>query len=110
MTALLYAASILTATVCLGLLDHRFGLVLWSHARRAGVVLVTGIVFFLVWDVVAIAAGFYRLGESTAMTGLVLAPDLPVEELMFIAFLCYVTLVLRGLLELALTRRAGERT
>lgn len=110
MTSLLYAAALLAATVCMGLLDYRYRLVLWAAPRRAGVVLVVGVAFFLVWDVVAIASGHYHLGESQAMTGLMLAPDLPVEELLFIGFLCYTTLVLRALVDLALTRRAVARS
>jgi lycopene cyclase domain-containing protein len=86
----------------MALLDARFGLVLWRDRWRAVVVLATGIAFFLLWDVVAIAQDFYHRGDSEAMTGLLLAPELPVEELLFITFLCYVTLVLRGLVDLAL--------
>lgn len=105
MTPLLYAAALAVPLVCMGLLDRRFGLVLWRDLRRGVVVLLVGVVFFLLWDLAAIAAGFYHRGESEAMTGLLLAPELPVEELLFITFLCYTTLVLRGLVDLALRRR-----
>lgn len=108
MIALAYAAALLGATACMALLDARFRLVLWSSPRRsvrlAGLALAAGIAFFLVWDVVAIALGFYHRGDSEAMTGLLLAPDLPVEELLFITFLCYLTLVLHGLVGKALDR------
>lgn len=105
MTSLLYAAALAVPLVCMGLLDHRFGLVLWRDRRRGLVVVLVGVVFFLLWDVAAIAAGFYHRGESEAMTGLMLGPELPAEELLFITFLCYTTLVLRGLVELGLDRR-----
>lgn len=110
MTSLLYAAALLAATVCMGLVDYRYRLVLWARARPAVVVLVAGVAFFLVWDLVAIASGHYHLGESEAMTGVMLAPDLPVEELLFIVFLCYTTLVLRALVELVLSRGAVTRS
>jgi lycopene cyclase domain-containing protein len=109
-TALLYAAALVGATACMGLLDHRFRLVVWRDGRRAALVLAVGVAFFLVWDLVAIASGFYHLGESEAMSGIVVAPELPVEELLFILFLCYVTLVLRGLVALALGRTAVTRS
>jgi lycopene cyclase domain-containing protein len=64
-----------------------------------------GIAFFLVWDIAAIASGHYRAGQSEAMTGIMLAPELPLEELVFITFLCYLTLVLHGLIGVALRHR-----
>ena len=109
MIGLAYGVMLLTATACMALLDARFGLVLWRDPRRSLLVLVIGIVVFLLWDVAAIALGFYHRGDSEWMTGLLLAPELPVEELLFITFLCYVTLVLRGLVELC-TARVGKGT
>lgn len=101
MIALAYGAALLGAIGCMALLDARFRLVLWSRpgaaARRVGLVLVAGIVLFLLWDLAAIALGFYHRGESEAMTGIMLGPELPLEELGFITFLCYLTLVLHGL-------------
>lgn len=107
MIALAYGAALLISTGCMALLDARYRLVLWRDPRPALVALAIGIAFFLVWDVVAIASDFYHRGQSEAMTGLMLAPELPVEELLFITFLCYVTLVLRGLVSMVLTRSAG---
>lgn len=93
----------------MALLDARFGLVLWRDHRRSLVVLGLGIVLFLLWDVAAIALGFYHRGDSAAMTGLMLAPELPVEELLFITFLCYITLVIHGLVGLTFARAGGTR-
>lgn len=97
MIAFGYGAAILVSGGCMALLDARFRLVLWRDPRRSLVVLAVGIAFFLLWDVAAIASGFYHRGDSPAMTGLLLAPELPVEELLFITFLCYITLVLHSL-------------
>lgn len=105
MIAVAYLASLLAVIGCMALLDRRFALVFWADARRAAVVLGVGIVVFLLWDVAAIAAGFYHRGDSPAMTGILLAPELPLEELVFITFLCYLTLVLHGLVGRALDRR-----
>lgn len=112
MISLSYAAALLVTMGCMAMLDARFGVVLWRDRgrdrRHAAVVLACGIVFFLLWDVLAIALGFYHRGDSPAMTGVMLAPELPVEELVFITFLCYITLVLHGLVALGLGR-AGRR-
>lgn len=109
MTGLIYGACLVAATACMALLDARFRLVLWRAPRRAAAVLGVGIAFYLLWDVVAIALGFYHRGESEAMTGIMLAPELPLEELLFITFLCYLTLVLHGLVALVLDRRPRAR-
>ncbi|WP_324650573.1 lycopene cyclase domain-containing protein [Georgenia sp. H159] len=105
MVALAYLGALVGVTACMALLDRRFRLVLWADARRGGLVLAVGVAFFLLWDVAAIAAGFYHRGDSEAMTGIMLAPELPLEELLFVTFLCYLTLVLHGLVRLALRRR-----
>ncbi|HLS72483.1 MAG TPA: lycopene cyclase domain-containing protein [Actinomycetaceae bacterium] len=108
MIALAYLAALLAVIGCMALLDHRFRLVLWADARRGALALVVGVVFFLLWDVAAIAAGFYHQGDSAAMTGIMLGPELPLEELVFVTFLCYLTLVLHGLVLLALRARQRE--
>lgn len=109
MIALAYAAALLVPTACMALLDARFRLVLRRDPRCSLVVLAVGIALFLTWDVIAISQGFYRRGDSAAMTGLLLAPELPVEELLFITFLCYVTLVLHSLVGMASARAAAPR-
>ncbi|WP_159791936.1 lycopene cyclase domain-containing protein [Puerhibacterium puerhi] len=105
MTGLAYLAALVVALACMALLDHRYRLVLWADARRGVAVLAVGVAFFLVWDVVAIDAGFYERGGSAGTTGVMLAPELPLEELFFITFLCYLTLVAHGLARRALAAR-----
>lgn len=107
MTSYLYLAALLATIGCMALLDHRFRLVLWRDARRAAIVLVIGVAFFLTWDVAAIASGHYRMGAGEAMTGIMVGPELPLEEIVFVTFLCYITLVLRGLAALVIDARGG---
>lgn len=109
MTAFLYLAALLVSTVCMALLDHRFRLVLWRAPRIGAATVAIGVLFFLAWDLAAIASGHYAAGQSEGMTGIMLAPELPLEEIVFITFLSYLTLVLRGLVVLAL-RRARPTT
>jgi lycopene cyclase domain-containing protein len=109
---LAYLATVLAALACVATVDRRWRLVLWAHAGRAAAVLVAGVAIFLVWDLVALDHGFYRRGGAEVMTGVDLAPGLPLEELFFILFLCYLTLVLhRGVLRLLDSgwRPAGAR-
>ena len=74
------------------MLDRRFRLVLWADARRGAIVLAAGIAFLLIWDVVGIGAGVFFRGQTSFMTGWLLAPELPVEEIFFLILLCYCTM------------------
>ena len=101
-----YLGSLVLSLGCIVLEDRRWRLVLWPDVRRSIAVLAAGMLLFLVWDLAALRLGLYRGGDSAGMTGVELAPDLPLEELFFIAFLCYLTLVLHRLVHLLLPSRA----
>ncbi|MBO9705282.1 MAG: lycopene cyclase domain-containing protein [Arthrobacter sp.] len=89
-----YLIALLVSAAGMAVLDRRWRLVLWRAPRSAALVVLLGTVFFLVWDVVAIGLGIFRHGDSAHMTGVLLAPELPLEEPVFLAFLCYTALVL----------------
>jgi len=89
---LVYLAALAIALTGMVMLDRRFILFFWKDARRAAIVLVSGVVFFLVWDLAGIGLGIFFRGETSFMTGLQLAPELPVEELFFLILLCYLTM------------------
>lgn len=101
----LYLLCLCVPLLGMGALDARYRLVLGRAVRPALAVLAIGAVYFLGWDLAAIAAGHYGLGRSPALSGLMLAPHLPVEELVFIVVLAYTTLVLHALVARALARR-----
>ena len=88
----LYLAALLVSLTGMVMLDRRFTLFFWQDARRATLVLTTGIVFFLIWDLTGIDAGVFFRGEGQWMTGIQLAPELPVEEVFFLTLLCYMTM------------------
>lgn len=93
----------------IALIDVRLRLVAplapWRTAAAVGI----GTVFFLVWDIAGIALGIFVKGDSPAFVGIDLAPHLPLEEPVFLAFLCYLTLVLWAGADRALTTRAERR-
>lgn len=101
-----YLAALLVSLGCMALLDRRFTLFFWRDVRRASVVLVLGVFFFLAWDLAGIGLDIFYRGETVIMTGVLLAPELPLEEVFFLALLCYVTMNAYG----ALTRPATEVT
>lgn len=100
-----YLATLLVSIGSMALIDRRWRVFLWADPRRGAVLLVVGLVFFLAWDVVAISSQIYRRGASAAMTDIELLPELPLEELFFIVFLCYLTMVVHGLIGHVADRR-----
>ena len=107
--SVLYLGFLLVSMFCMGLVDRRWKLFLFDRPRAAVTAVVVGFVFFLVWDLVAIELAVYSKGESPAMTGIDVAPHLPIEELFFITFLCYIAGVFHGLFMRVLTHRSVTR-
>ena len=104
--SLLYLAALLIALFGMVMLDRRFHLFFWQDARRAAVVLGAGILFFLVWDLVGVGLGVFFRGETAFMTGLQIAPEIPLEEVFFLALLCYLTMNAVNAASMVLGRRA----
>ncbi len=96
--AVLYLATLAVALTGMVMLDRRFRLFFWRDARRAAIVLLAGLVFFVAWDLSGIGLGIFFRGETSFMTGLVLSPEFPLEELFFLTLLCYLTMNLFGFL------------
>ena len=92
----LYLLALLVALTGMVLLDRRFRLFFWRAPRRAAAVLLTGVVFFLAWDLAGIGLGVFFRGVTPFMTGIVIARELPLEEVFFLALLCYLTMNLFG--------------
>ena len=93
----IYLLCIWIPGLCMLLVDHRWRLFAFRRPLHAVVAVLAGCVFFLAWDIVAIELGVYVRGESSAMTGVEVAPELPIEEIFFILFLCYVAGVFFGI-------------
>jgi lycopene cyclase domain-containing protein len=93
---LLYLAALLVALFGMVMLDRRFQLFFWRDARRAAVVLVVGVLFFFAWDLAGVGGGIFFRGETSFMTGLQVAPEIPLEEIFFLTLLCYLTMNVYG--------------
>ncbi len=92
MTGFAYLVALLLSLGGMAVLDHRFRLFFFDSPRRAAFVTVAGVVFFGVWDLFGIALGIFFRGDSEFMTGWLLAPELPVEEAVFLTLLSYLTM------------------
>ena len=105
----MYLGALLISLFGMVMLDRRLRLFFFADARRAAIVLVAGVAFFLIWDLIGIGAGVFFRGETSFMTGLQVAPELPIEEPLFLTLLCYLTMNLVGFVSRVLRDRDAGR-
>ena len=89
-----YLLALVAASGCLCLIDARWRLYFWRVPWRAAVVTVSTGLFLLVWDLAGIGLGIFLHGDSPWTTGIMIAPQLPIEEPVFLLFLAYLTGIL----------------
>ena len=99
-----YLAALGLSLAAMALIDKRYRLFFWRSPGRATGVLAVGVLFFLAWDLLGIGFGIFHRGETPFMTGVQLGPELPLEEVFFLAFLCYLTMNLVHGIQLLLER------
>lgn len=104
--SLLYLALLLASIAGVAALDLRWRLFFGRSPRRALVVVAAGTAFLLLWDFAGIAAGIFLREANPWSTGLLLAPHLPIEEPVFLAFLCQLTMTVHGGAERLRARRS----
>ncbi len=94
MTSLLYLAALVVSLAGIVGIDHRHRLAFFAgRGWTAGVAVALGVAVFLVWDVIGIAQGVFFQGPGPFQSGVMLGPELPLEELVFLTLLCYSSLV-----------------
>lgn len=90
---MIYLLILLGLLACMALIDARFKLFIFAKPLAALLSLILGTAFFLLWDVLAISQGIFLHRDSPLMTGIMVAEQLPLEEVFFLIFLCYSTMV-----------------
>lgn len=90
----LYLLGLLISIFGIAALDFKYKLAFAVDFARATTTIAIGVVFFLIWDLFGIALGIFFRGNSQLLTGITLAPELPLEELFFLILLCYTTLAI----------------
>ena len=104
-----YLSALVGALLGTGLLDFRHRLALFGGATGRTLIIVgISVAFFLVWDVVGIATGVFFRGSGPWMTGVLLGPELPLEEAFFLTLLSYSTLITYLLARKALSGKAAR--
>ncbi|MGV8978929.1 MAG: lycopene cyclase domain-containing protein [Cellulomonas sp.] len=106
MTGFAYLGALAISLGGLAVLDRRFRLAFWSDWRRSAVTVGVGVVGFLAWDLAGLGLGIFARGDSPHMTGLLIAPELPIEEVVFLTLLCYVALLAWRAFDDSVQRRA----
>ena len=94
--SLAYAGALLVSIAGLAVLDRRGRVLLFAgraEARRGAAVIALGVAFFVLWDLVGIGLGVFFRGTTRYLSGVLVAPELPVEELGFLTLLSYLTLL-----------------
>ena len=89
----LYLAALVFSALGMLIIDRKYRLAFFYDFRRTAIVLAAGATLFTLWDISGIALGVFFSGQSKFMSGLYLGPEYPIEELIFLLFLCYFTLI-----------------
>lgn len=88
-----YLSILIFSLIGLYLLDRTHQLAFTVNPKRAFLAMVPAYVLFLLWDVLGIMNGIFFRGENSLLIGVEIFPDFPIEELLFLALLCYSTLI-----------------
>lgn len=88
-----YLLLLIAGIGCMLLLDRRFRLFFWHDPAIATLVTVLGTGILLAWDGAGIAAGVFLRGDGPIASGILLAPELPLEEPVFLLFLVLCTMI-----------------
>jgi len=102
-----YLAALLVSIAGLGFLDWRYRVAVCDQPRRALITIGVAVAIFLAWDIAGVGLGIFFRGDAEYMTGVLLAPEVPLEELFFLILLNYQTLLLWRALERRRERKGG---
>lgn len=92
-TSFFYLFALLISILGLVGIDKRHSLALFRYPLPTLVSISVAVIIFLIWDVVGISLGIFFRGSTIFLSGLLLGPELPVEELFFLILLSYNTLL-----------------
>lgn len=107
---IVYLLSLIVVIGCMLLLDFRFRLFFWRDPKSASIVTIVGVLVLLIWDFAGIALNIFIRGEGNIATGILLAPELPIEEPIFLTFLVLCTMIIYTGLERIYKQRIARRS
>lgn len=89
----LYLGLLLFSLAGVVALDHRWKLALFVDARRTVITIAVSVAFFIAWDFAGVGNGVFFKGDSDLLVGLDIAPEIPVEEVIFLTLLSHLALI-----------------
>lgn len=95
-------------------IDHRWKLAVFRARAATALAVTAAVALLLTWDVLGVRSGVFFRGQTDFMTGLLVAPEIPLEEVVFLTFLSYLALVCATgvvtAVEHLAARRSGARS
>jgi lycopene cyclase domain-containing protein len=88
-----YLIGLLIGITGLILIDRRWKLAFWRDSKRTAMTLIVAVLVFVLWDFFGIYVGVFFHGGSAYSLPFLLAPEFPIEELVFLFLLTYSTLI-----------------
>lgn len=90
---LAYLGALALSLIGMGLIDFKHKLALFASPIKTLVAVGAPVILLLGIDLIGIALGIFFRGQTAFLSGILLAPELPLEEVFFLTLLCYTTLV-----------------
>jgi len=88
-----YLIGLLIGISGLLLIDRRWKLAFWHDGKRTALTLLVAVLVFILWDFFGIYVGVFFHGGSDYSLPFRLAPEFPIEEIVFLFLLTYSTLI-----------------
>jgi len=89
-----YLIGLLIGISGLLIIDRRWKLAFWKEPKRTVATLFTAILIFVLWDFLGIFLGIFHHGGSPYALPYRLAPEFPLEEIVFLFLLTYSALII----------------
>ncbi|MGN0100631.1 lycopene cyclase domain-containing protein [Dietzia sp. CH92] len=91
-------------------IDHRWKLAAFRAPAATALAVTASVALLLTWDVLGVRSGVFFRGQTDFMTGLLVAPEIPLEEVVFLAFLSHLALVCATGVAAAVEHLSARRT
>lgn len=89
-----YLIALLVSIAGLIIIDRRWKLAFWHNSKQTGFTVGIAVLIFIVWDFLGISLGVFFHGGGPYSLPFRLAPEFPIEEIIFLFLLSYSALII----------------